>query len=278
VRRYVLFGGLLAVTTLAPASQSQEPPVYYGGGIVPTLKKGGVPVALARSGDKVTARVALTVGCRDFDVPDVIIGAKGSVSGDKFSARGAASPQKGLRVRIVLSGTFAGTSADGKVVVRMTRKAGGPRGCKPPLRTKMTLRAQAAPAGPPAMPPGGTVMRGVTDQLFGGVQLPVNVVVTPDGKRVLAVWLAMADCPGDPLPVDNYSPASTIAADGTFSRSEAYKISYSDGSTDHYRVTFKGQFLADGVVGTIRGRITGTAKGHVLGRCDTGERHFGATP
>ena len=52
----------------------------------------------------------------------------------------------------------------------------------------------------------------------------------------------------------NNSPTTTIKADGTFSRSETYTIRWTDGSRERYRVTFKGRFLADGAVGTLRAR------------------------
>lgn len=281
MRRACAVALFICVVATPAASVSQDAPIYYGGGIPPTLQKGGQPIGLARSGSSVTGLVALTIGCRHFDVPETIVGFKGTVTGAGFSAQGGSRVVKGLRVRVALSGTFTGDVADGTMKVKLVRARSGPRGCLPPTRTHMTLHRQAAPAGAPAQPAGGTTMRGVTDQQSKGVQMPVTLVVTGDGKRVIGLWIAMAPCAGIDfaMPVANYSPATVIGADGTFSRSESYKIPYGDGTTDRYRVGFKGQFLADGVVGTVSGRVTTVDKrGHTLGVCDSGDRHFSAVP
>jgi hypothetical protein len=279
MRRVFALALFVAVMVTPPASQSQDAPVYFGGGISPTLAKSGQPVALARSGSTVAGLVALTVGCGHFDVPETLIGVKGTVGGDAFMAHGGSRPVKGLRVRALLSGTFTGDLADRTLKIKMIRARGGPRGCRPPTRTHMTLRRQSAPAGAPAQPTGGMVLRGVTDQFSKGVQLPVTLAVTRDGRSVIGLWLAMAACPGFELPVDNYSPASRIKADGTFSRSEHYRIPYDDGTTDHYRVQLKGRFLTDGATGSVRARIAShDRRGRLLGTCDSGERQFSAAP
>src|SRR5215211_8226198 len=102
--RRLLVAAVVVTALLAPASPAQDAPIYYGGGVPPTLKKSGHPVALARSGTSLTGVVALTVGCRRFDVPETIIGVKGAISGDTFSAHGGSRVVKGLRVQALLTG------------------------------------------------------------------------------------------------------------------------------------------------------------------------------
>ena len=49
-----------------------------------------------------------------------------------------------------------------------------------------------------------------------------------------------------------HADARKIAADGTFGGSQTYTIRYK-GFSERYRVTFRGQFLADGVRGHADG-------------------------
>lgn len=70
-----------------------------------------------------------------------------------------------------------------------------------------------------------------------------------------------------------------ISAKGTFRRRERFTIRYRDGSRDRYRVSFGGQLLSDGAVGTLRVRMRiVTRRGRTLGRCDSGVRRWAAAP
>ena len=155
------------------------------------------------------------------------------------------------------------------------RGRGGPRGCRGFPQTRITLRAAGAPAGAAAKPAPRTVVRGLTTQ-DEGVRLPVILTVSPNGRHVVAQWLALAGCGRFTTPVSNFTPRTRIRSNGSFSKPERYVIRYNDGTTDRFRISFSGRFHTDGAVGTLRVRVNTTRGRRVVFRCDSGPQTFTA--
>jgi hypothetical protein len=72
--------------------------------------------------------------------------------------------------------------------------------------------------------------------------------------RVYAVWSATLKCGSATIPMIDVTPSRAIRPDGSFGGSETYTIRYR-GFSERYRVSFSGQFLADGAKGTLRARM-----------------------
>ena len=80
------------------------------------------------------------------------------------------------------------------------------------------------------------------------------------------------------MPLYNHSPTAKIKPDGTFSRTESFTIQYTDGSSERYRVSFKGRFLADGVIGTLARPDAGPQEGQALLPVRQQDPDLGGTP
>jgi hypothetical protein len=251
--------------------------VDYGGGVAPNMRRSGIVLSLRRDGSRLTARVGLVVTCRRINFPQLIARGTGPITGSSFKARFSTKIARGLRLRTTVRGTFAGDGATGTLAMKPIRGRGGPRGCRGVPKTSIVLRTAAAPVGAPARPAPRTVFRGLTTQDAGGLQLPVILTVSPNGRHLVAQWLALADCGRFNTSIDNITPRTRIRADGSFSKPERYVIRYNDGTTDRFRISFSGRFLTDGAVGTLRARVnTTTRSGRVLVRCDSGPHTFTA--
>jgi hypothetical protein len=190
--------------------------------------------------------------------------------GVSFSATGTTRLSGKGPVRYTVTGSLTPDTATG------TLKEGR-KGC-PNYSFGILLHTESAPAGAPAVPVPSTLFAGLTAQSTGGVRLPVALRTTKNGK-VLAYWLASMRCgPKAVVPLYNQSPTATIKPDGTFSRNEAFTVKYSDGSSERFRVSFKGRFLADGAVGTLRARSQLRKKGKRYFPCDSGTQAWAARP
>jgi hypothetical protein len=120
-------------------------------------------------------------------------------------------------------------------------------------------------------------MYGVTSRGAGAVKLPVALRVNADGK-LYAAWEALAQCSGrGSVPVMNVTPLTKIRGDGTFKRSERYTIRYTDGSHDVFRVTFAGQFVPGGAVGTLTARSQLADHKHLYAPCFSGTQQWSVT-
>jgi hypothetical protein len=102
---------------------------------------------------------------------------------------------------------------------------------------------------------------GLTSQSEAGVQLPVALQVRPSGRRVNGLWQATLRCGRTRIPITDFSPLARIRSGGTCARKERFTIRYGDGEREHYRVTFRGRFTADGARGTLRARMQLTKPG-----------------
>ena len=166
----------------------------------------------------------------------------GKVDGLTFTATGTTRVRGLGTIRVTLTGGLASNNATGDARVRVT-------GCRA-YTNSFVLRTESAPAGAPAVPGPGTLMQGLTSQSAGGLRLPLSLRVATNG-RVYAVWNAMMKCGTATIPVLDVTPSRAIRPDGTFGGTQTYTIRYR-GSSERYRVTFSGQFLADGAKGTLR--------------------------
>jgi hypothetical protein len=288
MRGFAIAAALAAVALLAGApargdedgpssARTAQAPVHYGGGIAPSLRRGGVSMSLAHDGDAVRARASITVSCRGLSIPNTVVLARGTAAGTTVFARGSAVVVRRLRLHFRLTGSVAADRITAAATLRLRRRAGGPRGCERIGSFPVVLRREGVPTGEPARPAPRTIWRGVTAQRADGVRLPLQVAVAGDG-RVVARWHADLRCGGFRLPVDNWSPPVRVGADGAFVKRERFRLRYRDGIVERYRMVFRGRFLTDGVTGTLRARLTASRRGRLLGRCDSGTVPYSALP
>lgn len=245
------YTGLLvfATATLGLSAPTAQADTQYGG---TGLYKGKVPAApsislLRRDNGQIAGRLVLSARCRGYANYNMVVRVSGSTpDGASFTASGRTRLGRAGIVRVRLTGTLAPDSVSG------TARVNTPGGCRD-WKNPFVLRTESAPAGGPAVPAPGTIMQGFTSQSAGGLRLPVSLRVAKNG-RVYAVWQAIMRCGRAAIPLADYTPSRKIHPDGTFGGSESYVSRYR-GYSEHYRVTFKGQFRADGVTGTLRARV-----------------------
>ena len=249
--------GLLMFATAAlglsaPAAQADT---QYGG---TGLYKGTTPAApsislLRRDNGQIAGRLVLAVRCKKYANYNLVIRFAGSTpDGASFSASGKGKLVRPGDVKVTLTGTLAPDSVSGTVMWRQ------PSGCKD-FKQPFVLRTESAPVGAPAVPAAGLLMQGFTGQSAAGLRLPVSLRTTKNG-RVYAVWQAIMKCGRARIPVVDFTPSRKIKADGSFGGSQSYVVRFSD-YNEYYRVTFNGQFRADGVTGTLRARVYYKAPG-----------------
>jgi hypothetical protein len=263
-----LFIATAALGLSAPTAQADT---QYGG---TGLYKGSVPAApsislLRRDDGQIAGRVVLSARCRHYANFNMVVHVSGSTpDGASFTASGKARLGRAGLVRVTLEGTLAPDSVSGTARVRQ------PGGCRD-WTNPFVLRTESAPAGAAAIPPPGTLMSGFTSQSARGLRLPVALRVAKNG-RVYAVWQAVLRCGRTRVALADYTPSREVRPDGTFGGSESYDLRYSN-YTEYVSVTFKGQFRADGVSGTLRARIR-FGEGRRAVRCVSGTQTWSARP
>jgi hypothetical protein len=262
----IVTAGLLAA---APPAQADT---QYGGTGNTARQAGGPPLSLVRHDDgRIVARLGSGYTCGKRSYLNRIVTLKGtSPDGVSFTATGTTRLSGKGAVRYTVSGTLTPDTATGTLTQ-------GRKGC-PNYSWGILLHTESAPAGAPAVPAAGSLFAGLTGQTAGGVRQPIGLRVTNNGK-VYAYWLVMMRCgPKARIPLYNNSPTAVIKPDGTFSRNETFIARYTDGSSERYRVSFKGRFLADGVTGTLRARMQTRKKGKSYYPCDSGTQTWAARP
>lgn len=250
--------------------------IFYAGGVSPTRRRAGLGLGVARTGDAVVMRLTANLSCRSTSFPQLVARARGTASGDAIRITGRTKVVRGLFLRTTLDVRAVGEELQGTFTSRPVRRRGGPRGCGRGIRLPVRLRTQVTPAGAPVPAPANARLRGMSTQTAGGVRLPV-LVSTGTGGRVVALWTAHTRCTRSTFSITNFTPATAVRADGSFARSERYRLKYRGGITEHYRVRFTGQFRADGVEGTLRASLRVTdRRGRTIGRCASGLQRYGA--
>jgi hypothetical protein len=266
--------GLLMIATagLLAAAPPAHADTQYGGNATRSNAPNGPSITLIRHDDgRVTGRMAVHYTCRDRSMLNRIVRLSGTTpDGVSFTATGKTTlGGKGV-IRFTMTGAIAPDAVTGKLVSTL-------KSC-PKATRDIVLRTESAPAGAPAVPGASTLFAGLTGQTTGGFRLPVALRVTNKGG-VRGSWQATMKCgPKAIAPMFNFSPTAAIKADGSFSRSEAYTVRYNDGSSERFRVSFKGRFLADGAVGTLRARSQLRKKGKRYYPCDSGTQTWAARP
>jgi hypothetical protein len=241
---------MLVITTAAlglSAPTADADTMYGGTGLYKGTRPANPAISLLRRDDgQVLGRVVLGTACRGYANYSMVIRLAGSTpDGVSFTASGKSKLGKPGFVRVTLTGTLAPDSVTGSARVRKP-------GCKG-YTQPFVLRTESAPAGAPAVPAAGTLMQGLTSQSARGLRLPLSLRVTKAG-RVYAVWQATMKCGRATFPILDFTPSRKVNADGTFGGSQTYTIRYR-GFSERYRVSFSGQFLADGARGTLRARM-----------------------
>lgn len=171
-------------------------------------------------------------------------------------------------------------SATGTLTIGGKRRIGRrTQTCTHKPQRPFTTRAAAAPTGEPASPVAGAAYLGLSEMTLGHrLRAPVIVRVSRSGARLAAIWTAKARCrrgPAEFLP--NYTPPTSVKADGSFARSERFRQKFSD-AVVRYRVAFAGHFTSDGAAGSVRmrARVYDRAGSRLKKTCDSGLRHWTA--
>jgi hypothetical protein len=142
------------------------------------------------------------------------------------------------------------------------------------------VRLSGPPAGAPTNPLPRAFYAGTSSyEIFDGIQAPVVLRVTADGRKVAGQWTIAAKCRRGSAQFVNFTPPTRVRADGSFSRKERFSVRYTD-ALIRYRATFAGRFATDGATGTLRLRAReynrrGTK---LITRCDSGVRVWNAAP
>jgi hypothetical protein len=263
---------VIATATLGLSAPAARADTQYGG---TGLYKGTVPAApsislLRRDNGQIAGRIMLSARCRGYANYNMVIRVSGSTpDGASFTASGRSRLGRAGLVRVRLTGTLAPDSVSGTANVRT------PARCRD-WKNPFVLRTESAPAGAPAVPAPGTLMQGFTSQSAAGLRLPVSLRVAKNG-RVYAVWQSIMRCGRAAIALVDYTPSRKVNADGTFGGSQSYVGRYR-GYTEHYRVTFKGQFRADGVTGTLRARVYYKSRRGRSANCVSGTQTWSARP
>jgi hypothetical protein len=241
---------------------------HYGGSAIYKGKRIAAPTLglLVRPSGKISARVGTGIRCHGRLWTPVYIRLSGSAQGSAIAASGRTRLGRST-VRVSVQGAADGAAATGNLRIR----GSGCRGWSTPF----SLRTASAPAGAAVMPTRGTSFMGLTSQAAGGVRLPVSLSVTHTGK-VWAMWDATMGCRPGTAGMSNVTPLTKIRADGTFLRKERFVVRYVHGLTDHYTVTLKGAFRADGVSGTLTMRMRRTQPGKRFRPCVSGTQSWAA--
>lgn len=257
----VFVAGLVAAPAAAADTQ-------YGGS---ALYKGTSPAnpslsLTLRDNGTAAARVGFAYSCRGIADYSFVMRATGRVQGASFTLTGRHRIRGLGTIRVSVRGTGTPTDATGTARVRVP-------GCRA-YSNPFVLRTESAPVGAPATPPPGTLAQGFSSQSAAGFRMPVVLRVTKRG-RVYGNWGAILTCGRVKLSMFDITPSRAIKPDGTFGGSQTYTIRYR-GYTERYRVTFRGQFLADGAKGTLRATMRARRNGRALVPCRTGTQTWTA--
>jgi hypothetical protein len=260
-------------TTPSGTGTSPAAGTAFGGGVVTSKGLGSTSIALLQRPDgRASARVGMGLRCGKTSYVNLVVRLAGFVRDGSFTATGRTNVTRRGRLTVTLTGVIAGGGATGNVRVSTSRLGRCERGTRP-----FRLRAAGAPAGTPTPPAANALMGGVTSQVVGHVTLPVILHVSRTGRRVTGLWQAAMRCgPKAVLTAVNFSPPTTVRADGTFVRTEKYRIRYPGRETETYRVELRGRFLSDGATGTLRARMQTRKPGRRFFPCDSGVQSWTA--
>jgi hypothetical protein len=267
----------------APAASAQAPPSYGGGlfrHLEPKTYEPSVGVTFEQRGDRLALRFDTNLKCGhsiyQASAHRVVPLAGGHA---RASGRGSFPLGRGrVRFKWKLTADVGPDAVSGVLDIRGTRRRTESCTHKPKRRFQALLKTEpSGPAAPP--PPPHALYLGLDDsRVSGGFRGPVLLRATANGKRIGARWSVRAPCgSGGPQWLVNFTPATLVHADGTFSRSERFKGVFAD-EVVRFRVLFRGGFRSDGAAGQLRmrARIYDRTGKRLKTRCDTGLRQWSA--
>ena len=273
---------LLLALTCPPAAAAQAPPgaQFAGGSITPSLnnldRSSDVGITVGADGRSVTVRAMAAPRCARtrFTEGDGRGTARLAADGS-FAVTVRGRRQVGARrQRLRVTGTVDAAGARG--TIRAVVRISGGRVC----RSTFPWRAVplTPPAGAPTAAPAGALLLGSTSDSARG-PFGFNLRVSADGRRIdRSLFTARRGCRRAVPPEEtNYNPRIAIRPDGSFANTELWRVRIG-GRLERSRVVITGQFVADGVTGTVRWTVVARSPrtGRVVDRCDTGPLTFSA--
>jgi hypothetical protein len=272
---------------LAPAASAQAPAAgtLLTGGSVGTgspqaFDLGNSEIGIrVLSGPRVRVRSVNYIGCGSSRTSETSgYGTAGVNPDGSFRVvlrRGRQLESRGFRRSIVVTGRLAGDQATGKIA---STSRFGRRRCRGSVdwtaRTARTVGTDAAPV------PAGAVLLGRTSGVRNG-PFGFNLRVSPDGRRVVkTVTSFQTRCRKiKPYEETNIGPSITIKPDGTFRKTERFKMGFAD-VIDTTTLVVTGRFVAGGARGTLRARTVSRSRRtkRVTDRCTTGTLRWSAAP
>lgn len=284
----VLVGVMARAAGSAPAHGATP---TYAGGLLATAtspkatNQPMVGIALQPRGARLAVRFETTLRCGP-GAGEIPVSGRRTVpfDGARVAASSASLLDLGAGDRLTYAWTLAGAVGDGAasgtlhVTGRLRSRGGRTRACAFVPDRAWQARLVSAPAGPAAAPAAGAAFLGASAQaIVDGLPGAVVLRVTRDGRRVAALWTAVARCGRGPREMlQNFTPATALRGP-SFARSERFRRQFSDALV-RYRVRFAGRFAGDGASGTLRLRASVyDPRGRRLRtRCDSGTQRWAA--
>jgi hypothetical protein len=242
---------------------------------------GTVGITLQPRAGRIALRFDALLHCGRNDYDGVIGSREVAWNGVTFSASGRSSFGLGsghVAYRWRVDGRVDGAVATGLLRVTAVRRGKACRG-DPPRSFEAHV---AGGSGQSALPQPGAAYVGLSDHVLGhGLFSPVVLRAASDGRSILARYTVAAPCNhGEPREfLTNFTPATTVRADGSFRRAEHFTYRYSNTLT-RFRALFTGHFTSAGASGTLSvdaHDYDGARRHHLYALCSTGTRHWSAT-
>jgi hypothetical protein len=228
-------------------------------------------------------RLTTTVGCpgrdENYDVDEHGTGNVRDGVVTAFATRRLNYPTVRATATYAIRVTLAGDQASGTVRVTGTRTNRGARTvkcAKSPDRT-VALHVRGKAIGEPADPAALANYYGLVERDPNPARPSIVLSVGSTGRYALARWDATVPCDDGAIErFTNLSPRGTIS-DRRYLVRETFNLTYAAGITARARATIDARFVAGGVNGTVRLRLTffNKRKRH-LTDCDSGALPFSA--
>src|SRR4051794_12652276 len=259
--------GVAALAGTAGDALAQAPGTYAGGllptaGVPPPGYRPSLLIALQpRAGGRIAVRFDTTIRCGALTLD---LDGRRVAPFDGTTIRTSEAlvqrfdPGQRLVYRWQLTGTVAGPQASG--TLHLTGEYRGPgrrvRRCTRAPDRAWQARLADAPTGGPGAPLAGSTLVGATGQRLAD-RLPRSGVgrVTADGRRVSALWNAVAPCGRGPRELfANFTPPRPVQGSAV-SSDERFTIRFTN-EVLRYHATFTAAFTTDGATGTLRLRVS----------------------
>ena len=268
--------GVGAALALAPPAQA-TPGVTYGGSSLVGDRLGANSVSIHHRADgSVVARIGTSVECdRKRFWTNLAFRVASPPTAGAFTGSDDYRLTRRSRMTATINGTISPTAVTGTITLAFRDKLAS---CPPIPARPFTARPRSDPAGASSIPPAGTLRFRLTSQSTGGVLLPVALQVTPNGRRVNALWQATLRCGPRKVrfPLTNFSARARLRPDATFVRKERFVFRFDDGLRYRWRVVFRGRFTTDGARGSLRARMQITQPGKTFYPCSSGRHRWTA--